>query len=290
MEYIEGTDVAHMIGEHGAFEPVAAIGVLEKVAAGLAAIHQEGMVHFDVKPSNVLIGPRYRVCVSDFGLASAAKRGVAGTPAYMAPEVILEKELERPRAHLSDEYSLAVTSYEMLTADLPFEADDLKTLLAAHVNAAPVPMHTRRPSLPAALDEVIARGLAKAPQDRFSDCVTFVSALRRAWADSQSMTLGRRILVVDDDRDVCDFYRAVIEDQFPGVLVTTADDGLQALEIANAEVPDLVLLDLEMPHLEGVGFAQAFRSSPLLTEVPVVVRCPTSRASASPRRFAARRS
>jgi CheY-like chemotaxis protein len=101
--------------------------------------------------------------------------------------------------------------------------------------------------------------------------VTFVSALRRAWADSQSVTHGSRILVVDDDSDVRDFYRAVIEDQFPSVLVTTAGDGLQALEIANAEVPDLVLLDLEMPHLEGVGFAQAFRSSPLLAKVPVVV-------------------
>lgn len=274
MEFIEGTDLETLLHDQGRFDAVAALGVFEKVAAGLAAIHQEGIVHYDVKPANVLIGPRYRVCVSDFGLAGLTRpnaEGVSGTPEYMSPEVLLEETLDRAHAHLSDQYSLAITLYEMLAGELPFEADDLNSLIVEHLKGEPIPIRRRRPELPEALEAVLLRGMARDPMSRYSDCITFARAARRAWTENATAQEGRSVLIVDDDRDVREFYTAVIEESFPDVWVKTAADGLQALEIAMAQRPDLVLLDLEMPRLDGVGFARAFRASPALGDVPVVV-------------------
>jgi len=188
MELIDGPDLARLVKAQGVMGVGAAVRAACGVLAGLAHAHARGIVHRDVKPSNVLLGGpagRRRVKVADFGLARAydqyqlsglTMQGEAGgTPAFMAPEQVTHFRTVRPAA---DQYSAAATLYYLLagryTHDLPREPD---RQLACIVSAAPVPLRDRRPEVPAGLAGVIHRALAKEPDARYPDAAAFRAAL-----------------------------------------------------------------------------------------------------------------
>ena len=167
--------------------------ILSEVADALAYAHAHGVVHRDVKPDNVLLDRESgRAVVTDFGIARAAEEelrltvtGVAvGTPAYMSPEQALgEAELDGR----SDLYSLAVVGYQLITGELPFQANSATAMLMKHVGETPRPVAALRPDFPAALAEAIDRALAKKPADRWPDAIAF----RRALLDPHGgQTLG----------------------------------------------------------------------------------------------------
>jgi serine/threonine-protein kinase len=161
--------------------------ILSEVADALAYAHAHGVVHRDVKPDNVLLDRESgRAVVTDFGIARAAEEelrltvtGVAvGTPAYMSPEQALgEAELDGR----SDLYSLAVVGYQLITGQLPFQANSATAMLMKHVGETPRPVAALRPDVPPALAEAIDRALAKKPADRWPDAMAF----RRALLDPQ---------------------------------------------------------------------------------------------------------
>jgi serine/threonine-protein kinase len=252
MELIEGTNLQDMIDRQILIPPVAAIGILEKIAAGLDAAHAEGIIHHDVKPANVLVGPRYRVCVTDFGLTDVVtnRDSLNGTPAYMAPERFLDAP--RDQAHLSDQYSLGVTAYEMLTGRLPFECETLADLIRSQMEERPPPMATADVSRGA--ESVVMRALAKNPAERFPSCSGFVAALKHAATATTAERTGPGILIVDDDPSLVALFTAVIADAVPNARIASANDGLVALEIVRAAAPALILLDLQMPRLGGMEF------------------------------------
>ncbi|MGW5239992.1 protein kinase domain-containing protein [Monashia sp. NPDC004114] len=183
MEYVPGTDLARLLRDHGRIAPAAAVDIAEQVCAALAAAHQAGVVHRDIKPSNVIVSDDGRVKVTDFGIARS--RGevtlteagtVMGTAAYIPPE----QAQGRSATPASDIYSLGILLFQMLTGELPFSGDTPIAIALRHLDEPVPPPSSKVRGLPAALDEVVFRATAKAPEDRYRD------------ADAMARALGRR--------------------------------------------------------------------------------------------------
>jgi YVTN family beta-propeller protein len=186
MRYVDGTDLRALLRREGTLSPERAVAVAEQVAAALDAAHEHGLVHRDVKPSNVLIGAAggvERCYLADFGLSQTlADRGVPtdgralGTLDYVAPEQIRGDDVD---GH-ADVYALGCLLFECLTGEVPFpRASEVATIYAHLEEPPPVPSE-RRPDLPGAADPVLARAMAKEPEERQPTCGTLVEELRDA--------------------------------------------------------------------------------------------------------------
>jgi serine/threonine protein kinase len=183
MRLIEGRDLQTVLAD-GPLEPAKAVRVIEGVAMALHAAHQVGLMHRDVKPSNILLDANDFAYLIDFGIARAmndtrmTKTGsTIGTFAYIAPERLDGEGVEDARV---DIYSLACVLYECLTGEPPFIANTVPRLMMAHVNSPPPRPSTTRPEVPAQMDEVIATGMAKVPDQRYATTVELADAAREA--------------------------------------------------------------------------------------------------------------
>jgi serine/threonine-protein kinase len=163
-----------------------AVGWLRDAASALDAAHAAGIVHRDVKPANLLLDDRGGLVMADFGIARIAQEDqltqtgqVLGTAAYLSPE----QALGEPATAASDRYALAVVAFELLTGRRPFAAEHFAAQARAHVEDDPPRASDIRPDLPPSVDEVLARGLAKAPDDRWPSATAFVDALDAALAE-----------------------------------------------------------------------------------------------------------
>jgi YVTN family beta-propeller protein len=199
MRYVEGTDLAELLAQQGALEPRRAVELLSQVAEALDAAHEHGLVHRDVKPSNVLIAEsagNEHCYLSDFGLTKrtgalsdlSVAGEIVGTFEYVAPEQITGE----PLGERSDVYSLGCVLYECLTGQAPFPRATDVALLWAHVHEEPTPPSEARPELPRGLDTVLARALAKEPARRYRSAGELVAATRSALSLAQTKTAGRR--------------------------------------------------------------------------------------------------
>ncbi|MBE8522012.1 serine/threonine protein kinase [Amycolatopsis sp. H6(2020)] len=184
MRLVEGDDLGTRLAAGGALAPAEAVDVVAQVAQALAAAHAEGLVHRDVKPSNVLVGATGFAYLVDFGIARAAgpgteltaTGGAVGTLDYMAPE----RFTDAPTDHRVDVYSLACVLHQCLTGSKPFAATTAASLIGAHLHQPPPRPGDLRPGLPAAFDAVIARGMAKDPAARFGSVTELADAARAA--------------------------------------------------------------------------------------------------------------
>ncbi|WP_431955964.1 protein kinase domain-containing protein [Nocardia lijiangensis] len=188
MAFVEGTDLAARLSEGGPLAAGAALDILGQVAAALDAAHRAGLVHRDVKPSNILVGSDGSTYLIDFGIArgtgqtSVTTTGLAiGTWAYMAPERFSGRDDAR-----ADVYSLACVLYESLTGDRPYGDADPAQQMHGHLMTEPPSASSANPDVPAGLDAVIARGMAKEPGDRYASAGEFLLAAREV----VSSTLG----------------------------------------------------------------------------------------------------
>ncbi len=183
MGLVEGESLGVRIKRRGRLSIEEARRVMKEAADALAAAHQQGVIHRDVKPDNILLeGTRGRVMVTDFGIAKAlsaeggtlTEAGVAiGTPAFMSPE---QASGEREVDGRSDLYSLGVVAYQMLTGELPFQAPSVAALLMKQITETPQPVDRKRPETPKELSQTVMRCLEKDPEDRWPTA----DALRRA--------------------------------------------------------------------------------------------------------------
>jgi serine/threonine-protein kinase len=188
MRFVVGGDLRGVLDREGALAPVRAAAFISPVASALDAAHGAGLVHRDVKPANILVDTRRdrpdHVYLSDFGVSKGAISSVSltgaghflGTPDYSAPEQIQGLAVDGR----TDQYALACVAYQLLTGVVPFERDQGMAVLFAHMSEPPPSLRSRRPGLPAAADFVLARGLAKVPEQRFGSCMDFAEALRKA--------------------------------------------------------------------------------------------------------------
>jgi serine/threonine protein kinase len=184
MRYIDGSDLEATLKKRRSLPLHEAISILDQVAAALDTAHEEGLVHRDVKPANILISQSLsdagRVYLTDFGLTKRTdsrsrltKTGLfLGTLDYIAPEQVEGKVLDRR----ADVYSLGCVLYRCVTGDVPFPRDFNTAVIAAHIMAE-IPKPTAlRPELPEELNEVVATAMAKSRDDRFSTCRELINA------------------------------------------------------------------------------------------------------------------
>jgi serine/threonine protein kinase len=189
MRYVSTGDVRTLLDTDGQLPVERAATIVAQVASALDAAHAHGLVHRDVKPANMLLaesadGSSDHVYLSDFGLSkqSLAPTGLTaagqflGTLDYIAPEQIEG----RPVDGRADLYALACATVEMLTGVPPFRRAENVALMYAQLSEPPPLLRERRPELPAAIDVVMGKALAKSPDDRYANCMDFAAALRAA--------------------------------------------------------------------------------------------------------------
>ncbi|MFE7802130.1 serine/threonine-protein kinase PknD [Nocardia sp. NPDC057440] len=189
MRLIEGTDLHKVITRDGALSPRRAVAIIAQVAGALQAAHDVGLVHRDVKPTNILLGANEFASLIDFGIAHAADDrtlttiGEAiGTVAYMAPEEISAEAKADARV---DVYALACVLYECLTGRPPFTSEmGMQGVIAQHLHTPPPRPSTTTPDVPTAFDAVIVKGMAKNPDDRYQTVRELAAAARAAVGDS----------------------------------------------------------------------------------------------------------
>jgi serine/threonine-protein kinase len=307
MEYVRGRTLRRIVVEHREHHDTVpvhrSLTILHRIAQGIDAVHAAGIVHRDVKPSNVVIEEDTgRPVLVDFGLAvpSADPESALaiGTPQYMAPEQAGVGTLGASVTPRTDVYSLGIVAFEMLTGRLPFDSDDVAQLVRQHARKKPPALSSILRTL-APFDKAVARALAKDPAERYPSCTAFAEVLAAAgerWITSTLPTLpppppegeppsqiapAKRsdrpglaatrpfhALVVDDSPV---FRRFTVQatqlalfrhDKDRRVVVEGAGSGQEAIERAAAVPPDLVLLDFDMPGLDGVDTLSRLRALP----------------------------
>ena len=180
MKFIEGQPLDSIIRKQAPLPHAMVRHILSKVADALGYAHRQGVIHRDIKPANIMVDVEGHPVVTDFGIAKVANTealtvtGAAiGTPNYMSPEQCHAS----PLTGSSDQYSLGIMAYEMLTGHLPFGGDNAMTIMFKHVNEPPAPILPQVPDCPAELAAVVEKMLGKKPEDRFANMEDVVRAL-----------------------------------------------------------------------------------------------------------------
>ncbi|MFN8636305.1 MAG: protein kinase [Chloroflexota bacterium] len=181
MELVQGRSLREVIHADRPLSFQRAIDLLRPLAQALDFAHQRGVVHRDVKPSNIIVGADDHVTLLDFGIARAVESSqqltreglIVGTPEYIAPEVVMGGEVGAS----ADLYSLGIVAYEMLTGHVPFRGANTTAVAFAHVHTAPPSPRADRADLPPSMERVLLRQLAKNPADRYPNARSFVDAL-----------------------------------------------------------------------------------------------------------------
>lgn len=180
MEFLEGEELRDILGS-GERLPIERIAkITADIADGLAFAHEHGVVHRDIKPSNIMVLKNGAVKITDFGIALIPSSSrtmvgmVLGSPKYMSPEQVVGQEVDGR----SDIFSLGVVLYEMLTGKPAFGGENINTIMYRILNEIPISPGKFRPGLPAALDYIVARALAKHPDERYQSAAHMADDLR----------------------------------------------------------------------------------------------------------------
>jgi serine/threonine protein kinase len=225
MEYVAGKTLEHFFASSTATIQRACAWIVD-LAGALAAAHRAGIIHGDVKPGNILVTKDNKVKLGDFGIARLATQAcgsgrVLGTPAYLAPEQI-RSEIQDQR---SDQFSLGIVFYQMLTGLRPFDGASLGEVCGQIMNSEPAPPSLRNPAVPPALDGIIARCLSKNPEDRFASCEDLARALY-PFARSRPQAANSEAQSASQSVQVSDLHIEINSTIAEGVLAIFADQDL----------------------------------------------------------------
>lgn len=219
MEFIDGYTLEAKLQEMAASDEIMPLGeairIARDVASALTYAHAREMVHRDIKPSNVMINRENQVILTDFGIAKilshsqfTASGAMMGTPSYISPE----QGLGEPGDARSDIYSLGVMFFQMVTGQLPYDAEAPVAVVLKHINA-PVPIPGRlNPSLPPEVDRIVFKAMAKKPETRYRTAREFIEHLDRVGADQPLLDASTIVLpsvtVVDSAEGAVDVFSA----------------------------------------------------------------------------------
>ncbi len=279
MERVYGVSLTHhattrrQSGER--FTASEVLQILLPAAEGLSVVHRAGLVHRDIKPDNIMLTPAHRVVLMDFGLvlpefAVDSEQRVAGSPPYMAPEALLNTA-STGNGHLVDIFGLGVVAYELLTRQRPYEGRTLREVIASHERGQPTPLAELRADCPLALCQVIHEMLSPNPLMRVQSAEAVAWQLR-AVRDDRPRTgpapvepdaKAPSVLIVDDDVDLARILTFYVRQIVGPADIRVAYDGEQALAEIQQEEPEVMLLDLHMPRMNGVELCMQLRGEGL---------------------------
>ncbi len=256
------------------FTPAEVVQLLLPAAEGLSVVHRAGLVHRDIKPDNIMLTPAHRVVLMDFGLVLPefdvnGTQRVAGSPPYMAPEALLNTAATGS-GHLVDIFGLGVVAYELLTGGRPYAGTTIREVIASHERAQLAPLAERRIDCPLALCQVVHEMLSANPQIRIQSAEAIAWQLR-AIRDERPRTSGvaasgrkaPSVLIVDDDADLAKILTFYVRQIIGSSEIRVAYDGDEALSEVQKEEPDVMLVDLHMPRMNGVELCMRLKGEGL---------------------------
>ncbi|MGD0668461.1 MAG: serine/threonine-protein kinase [Bryobacteraceae bacterium] len=187
MEYVDGPTLDQLLSAPRPMDPERMFRILAQTAAALDYAHQKGIVHRDIKPANIMIAADGTAKITDFGIAKITTAeqltmtgSIVGTPHYMSPEQVQGQPVDGR----SDQFSLAVIAFEMMTGDKPYTGEHLTTVVYKIVAEEPAPPHTLNATLAGPIEDTLCKGLAKKPGERYATCQEFIGSLEKACASS----------------------------------------------------------------------------------------------------------
>ncbi len=202
MEYVQGTNLRDYLVKKGALDLAVALSIMKQAGVAIGAAGEIGLVHRDIKPENILLTRKGQAKIADFGLCRdqdadqhhLTQPGVTmGTPLYMSPE----QAQGYPADHRSDLYSLGVTFYHMLAGAPPFRADTALALALKHVKDTPVSLSVHRPDLPAELEALVMKLIAKKPEDRYQSAAEMLRDLSKIKGSLNGPTTAVNVSMTD---------------------------------------------------------------------------------------------
>jgi serine/threonine-protein kinase len=263
------------------FSPAEVVEILIPAAEGLSVVHRAGLVHRDVKPDNIMLTPAQRVVLMDFGLVLPefdvnGQQRVAGSPPYMAPEALLNTAAPGS-GHLVDIFGLGVLAYELLTGVRPYGGATIREVIAAHERGEPRPLERERPDCPAELCQVVHEMLNPEPKLRVQSAEAAAWQMRavqgtqaRSEPAAHAPSNALSVLIVDDDVDLAKILSFYVRQIVPGADIRVAHDGEAAVQQVKAIEPDVMLLDLHMPRMNGVEVCMQLRGEGLAESCSIV--------------------
>jgi serine/threonine-protein kinase len=263
------------------FSPAEVVQILLPASEGLSVVHRAGLVHRDIKPDNIMLTPAHRVVLMDFGLVLPefdvnGQQRVAGSPPYMAPEALLNTAATGS-GHLIDNFGLGVVAYELLTGRRPFAGITIREVIASHERGQPTPLAELRPDCPLALCQVIHEMLSPNPQVRIQSAEAVAWQMRsirdeRPRSDSPAVTSkkGPSVLIVDDDVDLAKILTFYVRQIVGSSEIRVAHDGEEALKEVQKEEPDVMLLALHMPRMNGVELCMKLKGEGLAQSCSII--------------------
>ena len=244
MEYLPGRNLKQVVRDHGALEPALAVDLVMQILKAARFAHRRGIVHRDIKPHNVIVDDEGRAKVTDFGIARAGTSemtetgSIMGTAQYLSPEQAQGHSVDAR----SDLYSIGIVLYELLTGQLPFDADSAVTIALKQVSEEPVSPMQLNPAVSPALDAVVMRALRKDPAQRFQDADAFIAALESAMAGGyvETVAVAEDPVAVLEEEDRRDRNRIAAIALIALVLAALAIGAWLLLSPDQQRVPDVV--------------------------------------------------
>ncbi len=268
-------------GSGDPFSPSEVVQILLPAAEGLSVVHRAGLVHRDIKPDNIMLTPVHRVVLMDFGLVLPefdvnGKQRVAGSPPYMAPEALLNTATTGS-GHLVDIFALGVLAYELLTESRPYAGVTIREVIASHERGHPRALAELRPDCPLALCQLVHEMLSPNPQLRNQSAEAVAWQLRavrdqrpRSENPKENQSKSPSVLIVDDDVDLAKILAFYVRQILGPTDIRVAHDGEEALSEVQKQEPDVMLLDLHMPRMNGVELCMQLRGDGLAQSCSII--------------------
>ncbi len=213
MEYIEGRDLLEILEERGPLPYEEVLSIASQVARALEHASQQGIVHRDIKPQNLMITADGTVKVCDFGIARAVtlpsltQSGFVGSPHYISPEQAMGEQVDVR----SDIYSLGIVMYQMLSGKLPFDAKTPWSIISQHIASTPPSLRLENTDLPEAVEHLVNKAMAKRPEDRFQTPAEFIQAVEDVLSGKEIVAVETPVSEQDIPGLVEDLYRRAVE-------------------------------------------------------------------------------